>query len=425
MRLGSKDVVVINDWHHMKEAFANNSLLARPNQLLLLPGIVQVRSIVEMSGYPWREHRRLSLRVLRDVGLGKSRVEKLIMEEIEQFCGELEKGPFDDFITKLLPSVSNNIANLLLGHCFKYNDPIKISLDNSVNQISKAFQFIGMQVFLPWLIKPLIALKKTNLNILKEYIAIMDNYVQSELEMHKANFEQGKIDDYIDGYLNELSKRSGESDIFNSDILKRNVIDFFRAGTGTVLATLSWAILYLVKYPDYQDKIRSEIHEVIGVNNKPDYSYRTRMPVTMSFIAEVSRLGSVVGSSVIRRASQDTKIGKYTIPEDTIVIFNFWSIHRDPRLWTNPDEFNPSRFLTQDGKVEKPSYLIPFSGGKRICPGEGFANVELFLYIVCMVQRYKIKTTSEEEISLEGDFSTVRRPSNMPRLMFEKIKINQ
>uniref|UniRef100_T1JYF1 Uncharacterized protein n=1 Tax=Tetranychus urticae TaxID=32264 RepID=T1JYF1_TETUR len=46
---------------------------------------------------------------------------------------------------------------------------------------------------------------------------------------------------------------------------------------------------------------------------------------------------------------------------------------------------------TQKCKVVKTTYLIPFSPGKRNCPGEGLANVEIFLYLVCMVQRYRIK----------------------------------
>ena len=53
------------------------------------------------------------------------------------------------------------------------------------------------------------------------------------------------------------------------------------------------------------------------------------------------------------------------IPKNTLVLPNFWAIYRDPKLWTNPDQFNPDRFLTDDGKtLLKTEYLIPFSYGK-------------------------------------------------------------
>uniref|UniRef100_T1KYA3 Cytochrome P450 n=1 Tax=Tetranychus urticae TaxID=32264 RepID=T1KYA3_TETUR len=76
LKLGSFDVVFVCDWPHMKEAVSNDALLAKPHASLL-PGTVTGRSFGEMSGNPWREHRRLSLNILLDVGLGKSTIETL------------------------------------------------------------------------------------------------------------------------------------------------------------------------------------------------------------------------------------------------------------------------------------------------------------------------------------------------------------
>lgn len=65
------------------------------------------------------------------------------------------------------------------------------------------------------------------------------------------------------------------------------------------------------------------------------------------------------------RAAEDTFFGEYFIPKGTIVMPNLWAVHMDPKLWKNPEDFDPSRFLEEGGKrAAKPEHLIPFSLGK-------------------------------------------------------------
>ena len=53
----------------------------------------------------------------------------------------------------------------------------------------------------------------------------------------------------------------------------------------------------------------------------------------------------------------------YTIPKGTVILPNLWSVHRDPTLWENPDTFNPTRFLDDDGKLLRKECFIPFGIG--------------------------------------------------------------
>lgn len=59
-------------------------------------------------------------------------------------------------------------------------------------------------------------------------------------------------------------------------------------------------------------------------------------------------------------------MGDYIIPKGAVIIPNFWGLHRDPKLWKNPDIFDPSRFLKEEGSclIAKPEYFVPFSIGK-------------------------------------------------------------
>ena len=66
------------------------------------------------------------------------------------------------------------------------------------------------------------------------------------------------------------------------------------------------------------------------------------------------------------RATEDSSICGHFIPKDTHVLANLWAVHNDPKIWDKPEEFNPNRFLSNDGKeIIKTEALIPFSIGKQ------------------------------------------------------------
>uniref|UniRef100_T1KYC9 Cytochrome P450 n=1 Tax=Tetranychus urticae TaxID=32264 RepID=T1KYC9_TETUR len=251
-----------------------------------------------------------------------------------------------------------------------------------------------------------------------------ESHIIDEVDEHrKKDIDDNSIKDYIDGFLNEMSKRQNEKDSsFNLDTLQRNAALFYGAGSDTISNTLKWMMLYLVKYPEYQIKIRDEIKQTIGLNRQPENVDRQQMPFTMAFIYESLRFSSIVPLNLLRRATEDTKVGGYSIPKDSLVVFNFWSVHHDPNLWDNPELFKPERFLNEDkSKAIKPPYLVAFSGGRRVCPGESFAYLQLFLYLVSFLQQFEISAESGKDISLERAYYFLVRQKSLPNLIFKSV----
>ena len=81
-------------------------------------------------------------------------------------------------------------------------------------------------------------------------------------------------------------------------------------------------------------------------------------------------------------------IGEYHLPKGTQVVPNIFSIHMNEKYFDNPEEFRPERFIDEDGKAVRPEYLIPFSIGKRACPGEIFARNELLIVTAYLFKRF-------------------------------------
>jgi len=71
------------------------------------------------------------------------------------------------------------------------------------------------------------------------------------------------------------------------------------------------------------------------------------------------------------------------------VIPSLYAFHSDSRVWSDPENFRPERFLDSQGKLSlKLDVSLPFGAGKRLCAGETFARNMLFLMTSTMCQQF-------------------------------------
>ncbi|OWA50099.1 putative Cytochrome P450 2U1 [Hypsibius exemplaris] len=92
-------------------------------------------------------------------------------------------------------------------------------------------------------------------------------------------------------------------------------------------------------------------------------------------------------------------IDGFTIPKGSMLAANLYSIHRDTRWWTNPDDFDPTRFLDANKKLLRPDGFAPFSIGKRACLGEALAKMELFLFIANLIRCFTLELPAGKSLT--------------------------
>ncbi|KAG8174232.1 hypothetical protein JTE90_016583 [Oedothorax gibbosus] len=345
--------------------------------------------------HKWREQRRFVLQSMRDLGLGKTQTEREIMDEIHHFLDILRdhNGTPMDLYKPLTPSMSNNICTLVFGKRYEYEDPDRVFLDENFEMGIEGFDQTSIAGFFPWLLKiPVVS----NFMAIDQAVQAFQNiktFFKAVITKHRDTFDPKNMRDFIDRFINEQNSKQHKdpNTTFNDDTLVGNVLDLFSAGSETVRTSIMWCIYVAAAFPQHQEKVKEEILEVMGPDRDAEYQDLKSMPFTQSFILEVMRWKTIIPLNVPRCTLSDAKICGYNIPKNVTVLFNLWNAHHDPNYWTDPESFIPDRFITKDGKsVSRPAHFMPFSAGKRVCPGEPMAIMEMFIYFTSILQKFQV-----------------------------------
>nr|XP_020634612.1 cytochrome P450 2J6-like [Pogona vitticeps] len=102
---------------------------------------------------------------------------------------------------------------------------------------------------------------------------------------------------------------------FDDENLLIVVSDLFIAGSETTARTLQWGLLYMMAYPEIQEKCQQEMDAVLGNNACLKYEDRERLPYTNAVIHEILRFSSVVPLGVEHAPIKDMMLSGYVIPK--------------------------------------------------------------------------------------------------------------
>lgn len=133
----------------------------------------------------------------------------------------------------------------------------------------------------------------------------------------------------------------------------------------------------------------------------------------MAFIYEVMRFTSFIPLTIPHSTTSDTSINGYHIPKNTVIFVNQWSSNHDPEKWTQPEVFDPQRFLDKNGSLNKDmtSSVLIFSVGKRRCIGEDLSKMQLFLFTAVMAHQCNFKADPSHPISMDYGYGLTLKPN--------------
>uniref|UniRef100_A0A3Q2DC04 Cytochrome P450 2K4-like n=2 Tax=Cyprinodon variegatus TaxID=28743 RepID=A0A3Q2DC04_CYPVA len=404
--MGSRKMVVLTGYKTIKEAFVGYAdEFGEREAPRMTKEVNQQHGIAWANGDSWKEMRRFALTKLKDFGMGKKVCEEKIVEECQLLMQEFKKfkGEAFDMTQHISYAVCNIICSMVYGKRFEYDD---VDFKTIVNRTNRLIQMIGspaiqLSNIFPIFGKLIFSARRKLGNIFlanKQHHLMLLNHLRQTLSPKVC---RGVVDAFL--IRQQQHQESGITDShYHNDNLLVTVMNLFAAGTETTATTLRWALLFMAKYPKIQDQVQEELRNVIG-SRQVQVEDKQKLPFTEAVIYETQRLANIAPLAIPHRTSSDVTFQGYFIEKGTPVIPVLTSVLQDESEWEKPNVFHPGHFLNKDGKFVKRDAFMPFSAGRRMCPGEGLARMELFIFFATLLQHFRFAPppgVTEEELDI-------------------------
>ncbi|KAF3438836.1 hypothetical protein FNV43_RR17111 [Rhamnella rubrinervis] len=398
---GSRRVVVVSSSSAVEECFTKNDIVLA-NRPQLLAGKHLGYTYTTISGSPYGDHWRNLRRIGAIEIFSSSRLNMFLgnrKDEVKRLLHKLSHNSLNDFakveMKTMLSELTFNIIMRMVAGKRYYGDEVTDEDEaRQFREITKEIVAHGGAAnpgdFLPvlnWIGSDSFESR------LRRLAKRTDAFLQGLINEHRTRKEsRNTMIDHL------LSLQESQPDYYTDQIIKGFIQVLLVAGTDTSSVTLEWALSNLLNHPHILKKARLELDEHVGQQNLVDEPDLSKLPYLKNIISETLRLYPAAPMLLPHYSSDDCKVDGYDVPRDTIVLVNAWAIHRDPKLWEDPESFKPERF--EDGEVDQVHKLLPFGIGRRACPGAGLAQRVMGLTLGSLIQCFQWERVSDEEIDM-------------------------
>uniref|UniRef100_H3AS13 Uncharacterized protein n=1 Tax=Latimeria chalumnae TaxID=7897 RepID=H3AS13_LATCH len=416
--LGLQKYVVLAGYEVVKDALVNHpDQFADRGHIPVFYKIMKDNGLVMSSGEKWKQLRRFTVSILRDFGMGKKTIEDRIIEEVGFFINVFKSKmgqPFNAANT-ITMAVSNIICSVVFGHRFDYDDKTFLHLINLNEEVMK---FSGSPHTMLYHSFPFLEFIPGDHHKVFEGITKFYDFVRGLRGEYESKLNPDNVRSYIEAFFlkqqkeSDSSKTTGISYFCEEDFLAM-IINLFSAGTDTTSNTIQWGLLLMMKYPQIQEKVQEEIWRVIGSDKSPVSEDRKNMPYTNAVLHEIQRFGNIAPMGLQHQTSMDTHFRGYFLPKGTQIIPLLTSVLYDKTQWEKPDEFYPPHFLDAEGRFMKRDAFMPFSAGRRVCAGENLAKMELFIFFITLLQKFRFSPppgVTDKDLDLTPCFGITSSP---------------
>ncbi|CAG7726074.1 unnamed protein product [Allacma fusca] len=281
VKLANYNFIVISDHKIAKEANNNPALIGKPDFVLFNIFADGNYGIFASHGQVWQEQRRFMLRNLRDFGFGKSTMHSLVMEEVNDYVSWLksQEGQSISLNRKFTLATINSLWMIMTGKRFPQNDPQMTDFLDSSNKVFTDLLKSPVVLFFPRLAQAFP--KLFGWNRVLELVDQNMEFIKKPIDEHRKEFSADVPPrDFIDSYLREIEKTDDPKSSFykksGDHSLDVVLSDLFGAGSETTSSTLTWAIMYLCKFPEAQKKFKAELDQVVGKSKQPSLDDRKK-----------------------------------------------------------------------------------------------------------------------------------------------------
>ncbi|XP_077120225.1 cholesterol side-chain cleavage enzyme, mitochondrial isoform X1 [Ranitomeya variabilis] len=200
--------------------------------------------------------------------------------------------------------------------------------------------------------------------------------------------------------------------------IKASITELMAGGVDTTSMTLQWAMYELARAPGVQEKLRSEVLAARATSGNDLTTLLKKIPLVKAALKETLRMHPVA-ITLQRYTQRDTVIRNYMIPQGTLVQVGLYAMGRNPDIFPSPERFSPERWLGKESAYFKG---LGFGFGPRQCIGRRIAEMEMQLFLIHILENFKIETNRMVEVGTT--FNLILFPSKPIQLTLSPLSLN-
>lgn len=415
-RFGMKKALIVSNWEIAKEFFTTNDRIFASRPKLVASKLLGYDyAMMGFSPYTphWRHVRKIATLEL----LTSHRVDQLQHIrgfEVKTWMKELYGLWLNNKGEKVVVEMKKRLADMTLNFIFKIVIGKRFS---TMGHGSKKFQnvlldFFGLfGIFIPSDSFPFLSWLDLggHEKAMKKTAKIIDEVFDKFLKEHRDktnNCSEVKMEeqDFMDVMISTVQDDEQHFSCDADTVIKATCLNMILGGFDTTSITMTWTLSLLLNNKGALKKAQLELDEQVGRERQVKESDLKNLPYLQAIVKETLRLYPAAPLLVPHESIEDCIVVGYHIPKGTRLIVNVQKLQKDPRVWEDPCEFRPERFLTTqtnfDVRGQSPQ-LIPFGNGRRMCPAISFALQIIHLTLSNFLHGFEIDRPSEELLDME------------------------
>ncbi|KAL6418339.1 hypothetical protein ACFW04_012209 [Cataglyphis niger] len=343
-----------------------------------------------------------------------------------------------DLIPFITEHTLNAICETAMGISLQKYGEFQQQYRNAIHDIIKLMIY---RLFKPWFHNDLIFALSPQGRKQKKILKILHGFTEKVIAERRLYHERTNYR-YLENLENDKETEINDAEVFGikkkrlamldlliaisrdnllSDLDIREEVDTFMfEGHDTTAMGITFALLLLAEHKDIQKRVRIEVENAMQESGgKLTMRSLQKLPYLERCLKEALRLYPSV-FFIIRNIEEDLKLHSYVIPAKTMIFLNIYGVHRDPNFWSNPEVFDPDRFLPERIQKRHPYSYLPFSAGPRNCIGQRFGLLELKAMIAPLIYNFYLEPIDHlKDIRLKIDM--IIRPSHPVYIKFIPI----
>ena len=245
-------------------------------------------------------------------------------------------------------------------------------------------------------------------------IAEMNALVDGIIADRRVNPTDGR--DLLNLMLTAVDPETGEG--LDDVNIRYQVLTFLIAGHETTSGMLSFAFQFLLRHPAVLAQCYAEVDRVLPGDVRPDYAQVAKLEVIERILKEALRLWPTAPAFSLA-PFEDTEVGGYLLKKDRPVNVFAPGVHRNPKVWDDPDSFDIDRWLPENEAKHHPHAYKPFGNGERACIGRQFAMVEAKIAMAMLLRAFSISDPHSYRLRIKETLSI------KPDAFFMHIRLRQ